>query len=158
MTDVPIQRLRSGEPKIALSASDAREAARLLGLLTGQEEAAGRKTGVAPGSQREVAISRARREFSERKRRAEFFSAAMFGEPAWDILLALYVTEGTHGRHTMTSIRDLVGVPLTTALRWADYLERERLIARSQHPTDRRSMIIELTDKGRQTLDGYFSQ
>jgi DNA-binding MarR family transcriptional regulator len=47
--------------------------------------------------------------------------------------------------------------PLTSALRWINYLEKERLISREPHPRDRRAVLIAITEKGRQKLDDYFS-
>ena len=55
------------------------------------------------------------------------------------------------------SISNLIGKPLTTTIRWIDYLEKERLIARAPHPLDSRMLMLELTEKGRQVLDGYFA-
>jgi DNA-binding MarR family transcriptional regulator len=78
----------------------------------------------------------------------------MLGEPAWDMLLQLYVSD--HGR---LAIRDLVLMteePKTTALRWISYLEKKGLVERRPDPMDRRLIVIELLDRGRQLLDDYF--
>ena len=101
--------------------------------------------------------SRRRGVMSERKRRARFFSKVMLGEAAWDMLLALYVTDFSGGRQTITKLVNWVDAPRTTANRWIDYLERERLIERTPHPHDRRFVFVNLTEKARSVLDEYFS-
>ncbi len=78
----------------------------------------------------------------------------MFGEPAWDMLLALYITE-TGPRQTVGKISEMSGAPASSAYRWLQYLERERLILREPHLTDRRVIYVELTSKGRETVEGY---
>jgi hypothetical protein len=40
----------------------------------------------------------AERLYAERRRRDEYFPAALFGEPAWDLLLALFIAHD-EGRH-----------------------------------------------------------
>ena len=49
----------------------------------------------------------------------------MFGEPAFDILLALYI-EGDAQPVMITTLVEAVGTPMTTTLRWVEALERER--------------------------------
>lgn len=106
---------------------------------------------------RSVLIERARRTYVDRARRARIFNDGMFGEPAWDMLLALYVTD-TGQRHTVSGLISLAGVPYTTAQRWLDFLEKkEELVARRPSATDGRVFIIELTEKARDALDLYFS-
>ena len=79
----------------------------------------------------------------------------MFGEPAWDMMLALYVAEQEGGRLTVSRLAKLSEAPLTTAIRWIDYLDQARLISRRTHPTDARVVIIELTETARDKLETY---
>ena len=99
----------------------------------------------------------ARLAFANRSLRSEFFNRDMFGEAAWDMLLALYVAEQSGTRHTVSGLASLSGVATTTALRWLDFLQTEQLVARQSSTTDRRVFYIELTDKGREGLDAYLS-
>lgn len=155
----------SKAPQVTLSAEDAREVARLLALLLG--DTARRITDAAviaelgPAHEgvvdRNRLAARARAIFFERKRRSQHFSPAMFSEPAWDMLLALYITDFAGGRQTVGKLISWVGAPQTTALRWIDYLEKERLVARHPEALDRRIVYVDLTDKGRSALDRYFS-
>ncbi|MBA3512625.1 MarR family transcriptional regulator [Sphingomonas sp.] len=107
---------------------------------------------------RELFVERARQTFASRSQRAQFFNKAMFGEAAWDMLLALYVTEQSGARHTVSGLLDLSGVAPTTALRWLDFLRKEGLVARRSSPTDGRVFFVELTDEGLKALDAYFAE
>ena len=80
----------------------------------------------------------------------------MFGEPAWDMLLALYVTESS-SRQTISQLTGHSGVPATTALRWIEHLVTQGFAHRRPHITDGRTTYIEISEKGRNDLDAYFS-
>lgn len=90
-----------------------------------------------------------------RRLRAQYFNRVMFAEPAWDMLLLLYLGESLEGRQTIGHLAELVETPLTTVLRWVAYLEKEQLAERRDHPTDRRMVFIELTDKGRKCMNAF---
>ena len=96
---------------------------------------------------------RALQMLADRRRRHEVFGKSMFGEPAWEILLFLYALGP---KQTITKLADLAGASKSTTLRWIDYLEKERLIARVHHALDSRVFLLELTEKARQALDRYF--
>jgi DNA-binding MarR family transcriptional regulator len=98
----------------------------------------------------------ARNIIANRRRRHDIFGKAMFGEPAWEMLLLLYALE-SGARQTITRMADLAGASKSTALRWIDYLEVQRLIRRDSHPTDRRAAFVELTNKGRHAIELYLS-
>ncbi len=102
-------------------------------------------------------MSLAKALFISRKQRSSFFKTSMFGEPAWDMLLGLFITEGTQRRQTIGGLAELAGAPMSTSLRWIDYLEQAKLIARASSPTDKRIVFIELTDIAREALHNYFS-
>ena len=151
---------------ITLSDQDIRAAAHLLSVLLGVQDDRGRElTGLAKtnvhridNQERAILVERARQTYVNRARRSRIFSSAMFGEAAWYMLLALYVTDQSGPRHTVTGLVNLAGVPSTTALRWLDFLEtKEQLVTRKPTWTDGRVLLIELTDKARDLLDEYFS-
>jgi DNA-binding MarR family transcriptional regulator len=100
-------------------------------------------------------VSLARKELEGRKARLRYFSKSMFGEPAWDMLLVLYVTDVVGPKQTVGRITELSSAPSTSALRWLGYLERDKLVVREPHPTDRRVTFIELTDRGRTAIKDY---
>ena len=140
---------------------DIQDARRLLTLLAGEEDL----TIIIEPPDRLVSrgsipklrlLQRAGEILADRRRRVLRFGKGMFGEPAWDILLQLYISEGGH-RQTISAISELSGASRSTALRWIDYLDNRELISRKAHPTDRRMAFVELTDKGRVALELYLS-
>ena len=151
----------------ALSASmrftehDRREAARLLALIANTD------IGVAPAeapsrpqtasNDREELLARAKKHFRDRQLRKQCFSPAIFGEPAWDTLLVLYISEFFDRRLTVGRLVDWIDAPLSTAQRWIAYLEKERLVAKEGHPDDKRMAYVRLLDKGKTMLDDYFA-
>ena len=93
-----------------------------------------------------------------RQKRRAHLSPAIFGEPGWDMLLSLVISEFDGPRLSVGRLTDLSGAPATTALRWLDYLEKERLVSRERNPTDARSEFIGLTEKGRTIMEQYLSE
>ena len=74
----------------------------------------------------------ARSILAERRRRASFFDPTIFGEPAWDILLALYGDERTHGRQTIGQLVNLRSFWLDAAA-MPQGEERAALLARFKY-------------------------
>lgn len=99
----------------------------------------------------------ARRIINARRARVATLNKSMFGEPAWDMLLELYVNMDYGARHSVGRLCELSDAPPTTALRWLDYLEKEKLVARQENPTDRRTEFVEITEKGRTAMEQYLS-
>jgi DNA-binding MarR family transcriptional regulator len=144
---------------VRLTEKDAREAARLMQLLSGAASELSADPDLLPpvgeGPDRADLLARARIVIKGRRMRGRYFSPAIFGEPAWDILLVLYIADVSGDRQTIGKLAEWIVTPPSTVMRWVGYLERERLVERHAHPTDRRIMFIRLTDKGRSGLDGY---
>jgi len=85
---------------------------------------------------------------AQRLARFDHFPAELFHEPAWDMLLALFVAQ--EERRVM-NVKTLVGsahAPVTTSQRWIDHLHKLKLIDRVIDPVDRRRMEISLSDAG----------
>jgi DNA-binding MarR family transcriptional regulator len=149
----PVQQDDTSFSKIALSESDVREAARLLRVFAraiGNQASGDDRQQLA----RDDLIERARIILDSRRTRALFFSPSMFGEPAWDIMLALYTTEG---RHPLGRLAEWAETPPSTAVRWIEYLEKKLLVEREPHPNDKRIVFVKLSKKGRKLLDDYLS-
>ena len=97
-----------------------------------------------------------RSEIQARAARTRFFKASLFSDPAWDILLELFSAE-QEGRRVSISAAGLAAeIPLTTALRWINALEREGLVERMGDPTDARRTFLRLTEKGLRAMTLYF--
>jgi DNA-binding MarR family transcriptional regulator len=159
----PDQKAQAEPKTVILSARDVRDAKRLLSVLSGDQRPASdlsdASASTTPGFiDREVLIERARQIYLARRRRHRIFGKSMFGEPAWDVLLVLYIAEHAGPRYTIGRLTQVAGLATTTSLRWLDYLEGQRLIARDSHPTDKRAVFVEITDKGLHEMDSYLSE
>lgn len=146
-------REEENEPRgITLSPKDLRQAVRLLELLTD------RRNGVSETKSREKLLAVAKFSLAARQGRSDHFSPAMFGEPAWDLLLALYVSQDEVPAPAVSSLAKSAGIAITTAFRWIDYLEEKRLIERERSSDDGRALTIALSDEGRGRLEEYFGR
>ena len=105
--------------------------------------------------QRENLREHARKIRAARDLRQQWFDRNIFGEPAWEMLLTLYIIDGEQRRLSTRRIAKLANLSLTTTLRWLDYLEEQQLISRRRNPFDQRVVDTELSDKGRTAMDAY---
>jgi hypothetical protein len=155
---------RDTERTVKLSQNDVRAARRLLELLLGEEDQTKRSQLINPRTKpaddvtRMGMVARAREELGNRRRRVAVFGPSMFGEAAWDMLLALYIVDVAGQRQTIGNLMRFAGTPMTTAKRWLDFLITHDLVRRDFHPTDRRTSFISLTPKAREKLDMYYSE
>jgi DNA-binding MarR family transcriptional regulator len=88
-----------------------------------------------------------------RRQRDRAFADAIFSDPAWDILLDLYLSHCNHRRVSVTSACIAANVPATTALRWVAVLERKGLIVRATDPRDSRRKLLSLTDDAKVRIE-----
>jgi hypothetical protein len=93
---------------------------------------------------------------ASRQRRARFFPCDMFADPAWDILLDLYLAEIEQRRTVVSSLCVAANVPATTALRWITSLVNRGMLTRRSDPVDRRRVYVELTAGTSACMRGYF--
>lgn len=101
----------------------------------------------------------ARQAYRDRRRRNEIFgNDTLFGEPAWDILLDLFIASKERKRVPVTSACIGAAVPPTTALRWLQVLEKEGLVIRESDPNDARRMFVGLTAHAYAKMVFYFSE
>ncbi|NBC36325.1 MarR family transcriptional regulator [Novosphingobium sp. FSY-8] len=96
--------------------------------------------------------------YRNRRRRSHIFgSEDLFGEPAWDMLLDLYVAEKKQKRIAVTSACIGAAVPPTTALRWIRILEDKKLVIREVDKEDARRTFVRLSPLGCERMDAYFA-
>lgn len=88
-----------------------------------------------------------------RDERDRIFGADLFFDPAWNILLDLYVSEHKGTMVSVSSMCIASKVPSTTALRWLTMLEKRGLVGRRPDDYDRRRSFLFLTDDGRQKIE-----
>jgi len=92
-----------------------------------------------------------------RRLRSQYFSAALFADPAWDILLDLTAARIEGRSVAVSSLCIAASVPATTALRWIRQLTEAGLLRRAADPVDGRRVFIELTDSAAGKMIAYFS-
>ena len=107
-------------------------------------------------AQSEMLRQDAARLLASRKLRSGLFDPNLFGEPAWDILLSLYVIHNDRRRMSIRALAEHCDLPLTTMQRWLDYLAQRNLVRRLSNPADHRVVYIELSEQGRARMDSYF--
>lgn len=112
----------------------------------------------------EVAIPRkryvemARSAYATRRKRTGIFGTIeIFGEPAWDILLDLYIAHGESKAVSVSSACIGSASPPTTGLRWLGVLTDHNFITREHDPDDQRRILVRLTDRALQCMDTYFA-
>jgi hypothetical protein len=99
----------------------------------------------------------AREHYRNRRRRDKIFATeTLFGEPAWDIMLDLFIAAKENRRVSVMSACIGAAVPSTTALRWISALEREDLLSREDDPDDARRTYVLLTPRGYAAMVDYF--
>ncbi|UYV17279.1 MarR family transcriptional regulator [Porphyrobacter sp. ULC335] len=94
---------------------------------------------------------------ANRQARARFFDPALFGDPAWDMLLDLTAAHGEGAQVSVTSLCIAAGVPATTALRWLTQMVETGIFIRVPDPADRRRAFIALSEKAIAAMSGYFA-
>ena len=96
-----------------------------------------------------------------RKRRDLLFEQQafghLFGEPAWDMLLDLYIARVKGVQISVTSLCIAGSVPTTTGLRWIQLLVRSGLARRHADESDARRTFVEITDEGYRMLEMILS-
>lgn len=94
-------------------------------------------------------------EIAERASRSRFLPERYFSEPAWDIMLDLYVQLSRGKRVSVTSACIATNAPLSTALRWVNALIEDGFVKRTESRSDRRRAWLELTDIGASKVAAY---
>jgi DNA-binding MarR family transcriptional regulator len=111
----------------------------------------------APTPELLTPLERAKRHYrNRRKRDAVFENTNLFGEPAWDMLVDLFIAGEEGNLISVSSLCIASAVPDTTALRWIAILEREKLITRKPDPNDQRRIFLSLTDIAKKYMQTLF--
>jgi DNA-binding MarR family transcriptional regulator len=98
----------------------------------------------------------ARRLKAARLARSNFFHSDLFAEPAWDMMLALYIAEGEGFRLKVSDLCYEGSVPTTTALRWLDRLLELQMARKRRSPTDGRVHFVEIHPDTTRKMNAYF--
>ena len=102
-------------------------------------------------------LALARKTYALRRKRASIFgNPDLFGEPAWDILLDLYIAAGEGKPVSVSSACIGSAAPATTGLRWLGVLADEGLVVREADAEDHRRVLVRLTPSGQAAMDRFF--
>lgn len=104
---------------------------------------------------RPALVREAQRQISMRAARGKFFPVELFGEPAWNMLLDLYISKANGVRITVTSACIASDAPNTTALRYIDLMVAMDLVARVPSSVDRRVIYLELKDRAETLMEKF---
>jgi CheY-like chemotaxis protein len=91
-----------------------------------------------------------------RKVRDRHFPTELFSDPCWEMLLDLYDAQLDEAEVTVSSLGAASGVPLTTALRRMEVLQKHGFIERVVDPDDRRRTIVRLSAAGLAAVEKFF--
>lgn len=98
----------------------------------------------------------AERFYRARRRRAVIFGASdLFGEPAFDILLDLFIAASKSVEVSISDACVAADVSPTTALRYINALEQSGLIERRADQVDRRRSLLKLSERGRSAMEVF---
>jgi DNA-binding MarR family transcriptional regulator len=95
--------------------------------------------------------------FEKRRARSKTFGrhAAMFQEPAWDILLELFIHHRTRRTLAVSGIAFSIGASLSTSLRWIRRLKEHGLVERIDDAADARLHLVGLSATGLELMRTY---
>lgn len=93
--------------------------------------------------------------YTVRERRRRYFNPELFADPAWDILLDLFIQKSTGRQVSVSSACIAAQVPATTALRWIAVLVEQELVWREEDAVDRRRAFLRLSERGEKLVRLY---
>lgn len=100
----------------------------------------------------------ARQLLKDADRRGNYFDIALFADPAWHILLDLFVAEIDERPQYVSAVCAAARVPASTALRWIGSLEQKGLIYRNDDQRDGRRTYIRMAPEAFAQMASYLSR
>jgi hypothetical protein len=94
------------------------------------------------------ALDRARGQYRVIQRREAFLGEGLFGDPAWNIMLDLFITEAEGGVLSVSALCIGARAPTTTALRYIALLAQEGLVVRTADARDARRSHVRRSPSG----------
>jgi hypothetical protein len=100
----------------------------------------------------------AERLYLERRRRDDYFPRGLFGEPAWDLILALFIAREEGRRLSIAEAYEAAAVKPAAGRRLLTRLEGTGMLARSSGQEDRRKRYVQLTPNASDRLTDYLTR
>lgn len=124
-----------------------------------QKIASLRQRAVNSSSEEPAVLSKARQHYKHRREREKLFGTPdLFGEPAWDMLIDLFIAAEEGKKISVSSLCLASAVPMTTALRWISILESRELIHRTADSLDARRSFLSLAAPAHEKLRMHFER
>ena len=95
--------------------------------------------------------------FERRARDSHFDRAAIFEEPSWAILLAVYVCQTRNEKITLDSL-STCGQSAAISLRWVNVLEQHGLLCCFDDADNGDHKLVKMTDRGNECMTRYLSE
>jgi len=112
---------------------------------------------INPTSRIEAALTAAVKAKEQRNVRPRFLGGEdLFGEPAWDILLDLFIRQTRDEKISVPKVSIGDQAPAKTTLRWFLVLEENGLIAQEQDPDNTNQVLLRFTPTGYEAMLRYF--
>jgi len=113
----------------------------------------------APGTASSTALVEiAKRLYAVRKMRDDLLGISLFSEPAWDILLDLFISEHENRQLSVSAVCIGARAPSATALRYLTMLQDADLVERTRDERDGRRSHVRLTTLGRRRMASLLGQ
>lgn len=149
------------DPDLRLLSAEVSRIAQALAQLSDDGAGGGgvRDAGASVSSAGEGVVDAARVQAAirERRLRLKYFDAALFADPAWDMLLDLFSAELSKARVPVSSLCAAAEVPPTTALRWIRAMTAKGLFLRQPDPSDARRVFVALSPQASAAMHRYFA-
>jgi hypothetical protein len=97
----------------------------------------------------------AKSEFHNRRRRDSLIRHDLFAEPAWDLLLDLYVAHHNRQSVDVERLCAAAAVPETTALRWIGLLMEKELVTLCPRAGESANAQLALSARGVEEMERY---
>ena len=111
-----------------------------------------RASRVEPYTDTTAIVAVARRLYAMRRERDDLLGDGLFSEPAWDILLDLFVSHHEGRQLSVSAVCIGARAPSATALRYLTMLQEAGLVQRTRDETDGRRSHVQLSPTGQQQM------
>lgn len=102
---------------------------------------------IGSGEKSADTLKRVKRQMLGRRQRYLVFPKSIFGEPAWEMILELYVSNQEDRILTVTDLCRASFEAQSTALRWIAILEQHEYLSKRQDSCDGRRVFVHATSK-----------